>query len=63
MKKLCKCFKPCGPITVQLIKDKKSGDNYYIEINPRFGLGAPLSMMAGRRGKEIKLKLYIWKSW
>lgn len=57
MKRLCKRFKPCGPITVQLIKDKKSGDNYYIEINPRFGGGAPLSMMAGANSAIFILQL------
>ncbi len=40
-------FKPVGAITVQLIKDKKTDDNYYIEINPRYGGGAPHSIMAG----------------
>ena len=39
--------KPSGAITVQLIREENSGDNYYIEINPRFGGGAPLSMKAG----------------
>ena len=56
-KALCKAFKPCGPITVQLIQDEKSGVNYYIEINPRYGGGAPLSMKAGARSAEYILKL------
>ena len=47
MKTLIAEFKPCGPITVQLIQERKNGRNCYIEINPRFGGGAPLSMMAG----------------
>lgn len=54
---LCKAFKPCGPITVQLIRDKDTGIDYYIEINPRFGGGAPLSMKAGARSAEAILKL------
>ena len=53
---LCKAFKPCGPITVQLIKDE-NGINWYIEINPRFGGGAPLSMKAGARSAEVILRL------
>lgn len=57
--KLCKVFKPCGPITVQLIQDQSTGDNYYIEINPRFGGGAPLSMKAGARSAEALLKLIV----
>ncbi len=40
-------YKPCGPITVQLIREKHTGNDHYIEINPRFGGGAPLSMKAG----------------
>lgn len=56
-KTLCESFKPCGPMTVQLIQDKKTGDNYYIEINPRYGGGAPLSMKSGARSAEALLKL------
>ena len=55
-KSLCKKFKPCGPITVQLIKDE-NGINWYIEINPRYGGGAPLSMKAGAKSTELILKL------
>lgn len=55
-KALCKAFKPCGPMTVQLIRDDK-GIDWYIEINPRFGGGAPLSMKAGARSAEAILKL------
>ena len=55
--KVCKAFQPCGPITVQLIQDARSGENYYIEINPRYGGGAPLSMKAGARSAEALLRL------
>ena len=54
---LCRNFKPCGPMTVQLIRDKNSGDDYYIEINPRYGGGAPLSMKSGARSAEVLLRL------
>lgn len=57
MQTLIKDFKPCGQITVQLIQDKKTGDNYYIEINPRFGGGAPLSMKAGADSAKAVLKM------
>lgn len=53
---LCAAFKPCGPMTVQLIRDAE-GIDWYIEINPRFGGGAPLSMKAGARSAEAILKL------
>lgn len=56
-KQLCSKFKPCGPITIQLIRDHVTGDNYYIEINPRFGGGAPLSMKAGGRSAEYLIRL------
>ena len=55
-KALCSVFKPCGPMTVQLIRDD-AGVDWYIEINPRFGGGAPLSMKAGARSAEAILKL------
>ena len=55
-KALCKAFKPCGPMTVQLIRDEK-GVDWFIEINPRFGGGAPLSMKAGARSAEAILKM------
>lgn len=53
---LCKAFKPCGPMTIQLIRDAENVD-WYIEINPRFGGGAPLSMKAGAKSAEAILKM------
>lgn len=53
---LCKAFKPCGPMTVQLIRDEK-GTDWFIEINPRYGGGAPLSMKAGARSAENVLRM------
>lgn len=50
-------YKPCGAITVQLIREKSTGEDYYIEINPRFGGGAPLSMKAGADSAEALLRL------
>lgn len=50
-------FQPCGPITVQLIRHKSSDEDYFIEINPRFGGGVPLSMKAGARSAEAILKI------
>lgn len=52
-------FKPCGPMTVQLIRDRNTGEDYYIEINPRYGGGAPLSMKSGARTAEVLLRLLI----
>mgnify|MGYP003295056139 CR=1 FL=1 len=56
MKTLVDDFKPSGGITVQLIRDENTGKNWYIEINPRFGGGAPLSMKAGANAAEALLK-------
>lgn len=56
-KAICRGFRPCGPMTVQLIQDKDTGENYYIEINPRYGGGAPLSMKSGARSAEALLRL------
>ncbi len=53
---LCKAFKPCGPMTVQLIRDA-AGIDWFIEINPRFGGGSPLSMKAGARSAEAIFRL------
>lgn len=50
-------YKPCGQITVQLIRDEKTGEDYYIEINPRFGGGAPLSMKAGADSAEAIIRM------
>ncbi|MBR5635614.1 MAG: ATP-grasp domain-containing protein [Pseudobutyrivibrio sp.] len=56
-KKIIAKFKPCGPMTIQLIRDSVTGENYYIEINPRYGGGAPLSMKAGAKSAESVLRL------
>lgn len=55
--RLIEHFNPCGPITVQLIRQKETGDDYYIEINPRYGGGAPLSMKAGADSPEALMRL------
>ena len=57
MKQLIADFKPCGAITVQLIRDSDTGVDWYIEINPRFGGGAPLSMQAGANAACAMLRL------
>ena len=57
MKALIKDFRPSGAITVQLIRDERTGDDWYIEINPRFGGGAPLSMKAGADSAKTILEM------
>lgn len=57
MKTLIQDYKPCGQITVQLIQDEVTGENYYIEINPRFGGGAPLSIKAGADSAKAVLRM------
>ncbi len=57
IKRLVADYRPCGQITVQLIREEKTGDDYFIEINPRFGGGAPLSMKAGADSAEMVLRL------
>ncbi len=56
MQVLLKDFAPRGAITVQLIQDEETKENYYIEINPRFGGGAPLSMKAGADAAKALFK-------
>ncbi len=56
-KRIIDSFKPCGPITIQLIRQSSTENDYFIEINPRFGGGAPLSMKAGANSAEATLKL------
>lgn len=55
--RLVRSFKPCGPMTVQLIRQNTTGEDYYIEINPRYGGGAPLSIKAGADSAGAVLKL------
>ena len=57
MQILIEDYKPCGQITVQLIRDEVMGKDYYIEINPRFGGGAPLSMKAGADSASAILRM------
>ena len=59
MQTLIKDYKPCGQITVQLIQDEVTGDNYYIEINPRFGGGAPLSIKAGADSAKAVIRMLL----
>lgn len=57
MKRLIKALKPHGHITIQCIKsDEKI---YIIEINPRFGGGAPMSIDAGANSPKYLYKLLL----
>lgn len=55
IRKLMDKLKPIGHITVQCKKTKKGIE--YIEINPRFGGGAPMSIMAGADSCENLYRL------
>ena len=55
--RLVTVLKPCGPITVQLIRSHKDGSDWFIEINPRFGGGSPLSMKAGANSAQALVNI------
>jgi len=55
--RLMEVLKPIGQITVQLMKTKKGIE--YIEINPRFGGGAPMSIQSGADSCENLFRLLI----
>lgn len=50
-------LKPIGHITIQCMKTKRGIE--YIEINPRFGGGAPMSIMAGADSCENLYRLLL----
>ena len=52
-KKIIDKFKPIGPLTIQLIRESKTNKDYFIEINPRFGGGSPLSIKAGANSPKV----------
>jgi carbamoylphosphate synthase large subunit len=49
---IIKALKPKGPLTIQAIRNKDDNEYYFIEINARFGGGAPLSMKAGANSAQ-----------
>ena len=55
IKRLVEVLKPIGHITVQLMKTNKGIE--YIEINPRFGGGAPMSIQSGADSCENLCRL------
>mgnify|MGYP000853798847 CR=1 FL=1 len=57
IKKIVKILKPIGHISVQLMKTDKGIE--YIEINPRFGGGAPMSIQSGADSCENLYRLLI----
>ncbi len=54
-KRLLAALHPIGQITIQCMKTKRGIE--YIEINPRFGGGAPMSIMAGADSCENLYRL------
>jgi carbamoyl-phosphate synthase large subunit len=57
IKRLVEVLKPIGHITVQLMKTDKGIE--YIEINPRFGGGAPMSIQSGADSCENLYRLLM----
>lgn len=55
--RIVKALKPVGPITIQAIKSRAHNRNYYIEINARFGGGAPLSIIAGANSSKSLMRM------
>jgi len=56
-KRLLKLLKPIGQITIQCMKTKNG--IYFIEINPRFGGGAPMSIVSGADSCENIYRLLM----
>jgi len=54
---LMRVLKPTGHITVQLMKTSKGIE--YIEVNPRFGGGAPMSIQSGADSCENLFRLLL----
>ena len=50
-------FKPCGAATIQLIRQRETEEDYFIEINPRFGGGAPLTIKAEADSARMLLQI------
>ena len=48
-----------GPVTIQYLRDKDTGDNYIMEINPRLGGGVITSIEAGADITEFILRDYL----
>lgn len=59
VRKLLEILKPIGHITLQCMKTTRGIE--FIEINPRFGGGAPISIQAGANSPENLYKLIINK--
>lgn len=57
VKRLMKALKPIGHITVQCMKTEKGIQ--YIEINPRFGGGAPMAIKAGADSCKFLYRLLM----
>lgn len=57
VKKVLKVLKPIGHITLQCMKTKNGIE--FIEINPRFGGGAPISIKAGANSPKNLYKLLM----
>ena len=57
VKKVIEILKPIGHITLQCMKTKRGIE--FIEINPRFGGGAPISIKAGANSPENLYRLLM----
>lgn len=57
MRRLIADYRPLWSNYSSINREDVTGDDYYIEINPRFGGGAPLSMKAGADSASAILRM------
>lgn len=55
--RMMELLKPIGHVTIQCIKLENKSEIRYIEINPRFGGGAPMSIKSGADSCESLYRL------
>ena len=51
-----------GPVTIQFIRESKTGDLFLMEVNPRFGGGVVLSIAAGFNFPKLLLSEALGKN-
>ena len=57
VKALLEAVRPCGPLTIGVVREERTGFNYYVSMRSVFSENVPVSIKAGADAPQALLKL------
>lgn len=57
VQKIIKMFRPVGPMTIKMLRQETTGENFYLRLEPRFDDNVPVSIKAGADSPMALLRI------